>query len=121
MNSFNHRFLLELTKTRSNGTLSVDPVIDNYAASTAIDQKGYNDVFRYYTHRRSPAESALVAEYGRPHGHDAAASRHRQESQFGSRQSVELLHLAVAQRPRQRPQRAARLDRPGDTDARRRQ
>ena len=35
-----------------------------------------------------------------------------------ARQSRQLLHLAIAQQPRQRPQLAARLDRPGAADAR---
>ena len=46
MNCFNRRFLLELTKTASNGTLSVDPVIDKAAPPVpAIDQEKFNDVF----------------------------------------------------------------------------
>ena len=49
---------------------------------------------------------------------DAEPSRDRQEGQLGARQSGQLLHLAVAQQPRQRPQLAARLDRSGAEDAR---
>src|ERR1700730_16508842 len=100
LTTFFHRLLpINVSFTTSSARLteaSAGPVELELTASTANNQKGCYHVHFDYPHVRSTRKSARAAKYDRQPGDDAAAPRHRQEGQLGSRQSDELFHCFVA-------------------------
>src|ERR1700681_2848978 len=89
---------------------SAGPVELELTATTANNQKGCYHVHLDYPHVRSTRKPARAAKYDRQPGDDAAATSHRQEGQFGPRQSDELLHRGGPLVARPRADKPSRLD-----------
>src|SRR5712671_7805507 len=114
LTTFFHRlFPINVSFTTSSARLteaSAGPVELELTASTANNQEGCYHVHFDYPYIRSTCKPARAAKYDRQPGDDAAAPRHRQEGQLGSRQSDELLHRRGPLVARRRTDQPARLD-----------